>query len=303
MAREIEAFYQLAIDHLSNSSHWLGDPPDHDSFFKIERWRYRAEIFQPFAQRLTLPAAAQVRFFGDLHGDIHSLNAQLEKLNSEGVLSGFKIARADTTLVFLGDYSDRGVYGVEVIYTLLRLKLANPDQVILVRGNHEDIALNESYNFDRECDFKFGPEAQAFGKILRTYDFLPVVLYVGSGRDYVQCNHGGIEPGYNPSSLLTASPKKPFQLLGALERGKFADRLPESFASFSALSDAERGVRIRQNEMVQRHHAAGIAESIRAWLREERLHRLSNRSAVVERWAQLALRRNADESSPECGQL
>ena len=37
-------------------------------------------------------------------------------------------------MVFLGDYLDRGHYGMEVVYTLLRLKFENWDRVFLLKG-------------------------------------------------------------------------------------------------------------------------------------------------------------------------
>jgi protein phosphatase len=70
---------------------------------------------------------------GDLHGDLESLIAILQS-------SGFprKMAeRKDATLIFLGDYGDRGARSAEVYYTVLRLKFAFPEQVVLLRGNHE----------------------------------------------------------------------------------------------------------------------------------------------------------------------
>jgi protein phosphatase len=70
---------------------------------------------------------------GDLHGDLNSLyvimaqSGFLEKLESD------KLA----TIIFLGDYGDRGVLSPELIYCVLKLKLAFPRQVVLLRGNHE----------------------------------------------------------------------------------------------------------------------------------------------------------------------
>ena len=39
-------------------------------------------------------------------------------------------------MIFLGDYGDRGANSIEVYYTILKLKIAFPRQVILLRGNH-----------------------------------------------------------------------------------------------------------------------------------------------------------------------
>ena len=61
------------------------------------------------------------------------------------------LAKPNTYMVFLGDYTDRGNYGIEVLYTMLRLKLANPEQVFMARGNHEDIQMIASYGFLAEC--------------------------------------------------------------------------------------------------------------------------------------------------------
>jgi hypothetical protein len=70
---------------------------------------------------------------GDLHGDLESL---VKILNSSGFTRKM-VARRDSTLLFLGDYGDRGPCSAEVYYTILKLKLEFPDQVVLLRGNHE----------------------------------------------------------------------------------------------------------------------------------------------------------------------
>jgi hypothetical protein len=39
---------------------------------------------------------------------------------------------------------------------VLRLKLANPDRVFLLRGNHEEISMGGTYGFFSEGIFKYG---------------------------------------------------------------------------------------------------------------------------------------------------
>jgi protein phosphatase len=70
---------------------------------------------------------------GDLHGDLESL---IQILQESNFLQRMKKA-SDATLIFLGDYGDRGQYSAEVYYTVLKLKLNYPEQVVLMRGNHE----------------------------------------------------------------------------------------------------------------------------------------------------------------------
>ena len=70
---------------------------------------------------------------GDLHGDLASLGAILAKSAFLEKMDADKHA----TMVFLGDYGDRGDQSPELYYAVLSLKLAFPKQVVLLRGNHE----------------------------------------------------------------------------------------------------------------------------------------------------------------------
>lgn len=67
---------------------------------------------------------------GDIHGDLDALERVL------GVLLP-RLGSADT-LVFLGDYVDRGPHSREVVARVRELERAGPCRVVALRGNHED---------------------------------------------------------------------------------------------------------------------------------------------------------------------
>ena len=205
-------FKQTMVQLLHNPSTWqvsLGESdPDAPLCF--------------YTQRLCVAPSATIGFQGDLHGDIHALRKYLLFLQAAGYLDaedGFSITNKENFyLIFLGDYVDRGNYGAEVLYTLMRLKIANPHNVFLLRGNHEDSLLNERDGFLYECVTKF--DLDTYQKLCSIYNLLPVALYISCGTqahtDVLQCCHGGIEIGYNPQELLQAPEHIHYQELGML---------------------------------------------------------------------------------------
>lgn len=228
MVRVLDQFFALSTNGpLSKATSWVGRSPEAGTFFNVSRgWFMPPEIpFEPFVQKLVLPAGSKVFLQGDLHGDIQSLLAVLKRLNERKLLNGFVVSDPQLHVIFLGDYTDRGLYGVEVIYTLMRLKLANPDRVHFIRGNHEDLSLIARYGFLAEGRGKYGRDFDAV-RILRAYDFLPVAVFLGVGSNFVQLCHGGMEPGYAPAALLAAEGTSRFQFLGTLKQSEFIKQHP-----------------------------------------------------------------------------
>jgi hypothetical protein len=72
----------------------------------------------------------EVVIIGDIHGQFMDMMGMLKKLHRQP-------GEKSTKYLFLGDYVDRGEFGVEVMVFLLALKLKHPEDVILLRGNHE----------------------------------------------------------------------------------------------------------------------------------------------------------------------
>ncbi len=81
---------------------------------------------------------------GDIHGSYNSLTALLQLVEH----------RADT-IVFLGDYIDRGPDSKKVVERVLQLKRKRP-HVITLLGNHEYMLLNYLAGLDDDLFIKVG---------------------------------------------------------------------------------------------------------------------------------------------------
>jgi len=66
---------------------------------------------------------------GDIHGDLEALHKLFAK---------FPPFEADDTIVFLGDYVDRGPHSADVVEFVRTLSSRVPAKIVALRGNHED---------------------------------------------------------------------------------------------------------------------------------------------------------------------
>jgi protein phosphatase len=113
---------------------------------------------------------------GDLHGDLESL---IQILQESNYLQRMKKA-SDTVLIFLGDYGDRGQCSAEVYYVVLRLKLNYPEQVVLMRGNHEQFWVRggeelapSPHDLPIQFQTRFGKKwNEAYAALRRLFEYL-----------------------------------------------------------------------------------------------------------------------------------
>ena len=135
-----------------------------------------------------LEAQGEALIVSDLHGDLESLIQILKESNYLEKMS----QNNDAVLIFLGDYGDRGEYSKEVYYTVLRLKLAFPEQVILMRGNHEgpEDLLPSPHDLPMEFQTKFGEKWEgAYSKIREMFHCLYNAVLVEKRYLII---HGGV---------------------------------------------------------------------------------------------------------------
>ncbi|KAI1294145.1 Serine/threonine-protein phosphatase 2B catalytic subunit alpha isoform [Halotydeus destructor] len=122
--------------------------------------------------------------FGDLHGNFNDL------MQYEKTIWPTAPAIGGASYLFLGDYVDRGEWGVEVTCYLMAMKILSPDSFFLCRGNHEIRYIQKSFSFFKECQKKFGDAAGKliFEHINNFFDRLPLAAVIDEN---IFCAHGG----------------------------------------------------------------------------------------------------------------
>ena len=131
---------------------------------------------------------------GDLHGDIISLKKILQTFFRD----------AFQTILFLGDYVDRGPKQLEVINTLFHYKRIMPERVVLLRGNHEDRFINRNYGFYDELRLKFSTHKELFRRYNQVFSQLPIAAVTWNK---IFCVHGGVPEGLEDIEEINFLPK------------------------------------------------------------------------------------------------
>lgn len=140
---------------------------------------------------------------GDIHGQFrdlqtHVLSHQRETIDIDAATGEGE--NVDCKYLFLGDYVDRGPQGVEVITLLLALKVEYPNNVFMIRGNHEDAQVSRLYGFLAECKNKLEPSS--WGQFSEVFCNIPLGATVECETGNFFCCHGGLSPNVDSIAAL-----------------------------------------------------------------------------------------------------
>ncbi|KAL8513489.1 hypothetical protein ACS0TY_012815 [Phlomoides rotata] len=191
--RSPQGLHKKIISTLLRPRNWK--PPVNRKFFldsyEVGELCYAAE--QIFMHEPTvLQLKAPVKVFGDLHGQFGDLMRLFDEY-------GFPSTAGDITYIdylFLGDYVDRGQHSLETITLLLALKIEYPDNVHLIRGNHEAADINALFGFRIECIERMGENdgIWAWTRFNQLFNYLPLAALI---EKKIICMHGGIGRSIN----------------------------------------------------------------------------------------------------------
>ncbi|XP_073302746.1 serine/threonine-protein phosphatase BSL1-like isoform X2 [Primulina huaijiensis] len=191
--RSPQGLHKKIISSLLRPRNWK--PPINRKFFldsyEIGELCYAAE--QIFMHEPTvLQLKAPIKLFGDLHGQFGDLMRLFDEY-------GYPSTAGDITYIdylFLGDYVDRGQHSLETITLLLALKIEYPENVHLIRGNHEAADINALFGFRIECIERMGENdgIWAWARFNQLFNYLPLAALI---EKKIICMHGGIGRSIN----------------------------------------------------------------------------------------------------------
>ncbi len=162
--------------------------------FKLEEILYLIDEVTKIAEKENslIKIRSPCKIFGNIYGVYTDLMRYFESYGNPSD----NIQNGDINVmqyIFLGDFCDRGNQSLEVILLLFALKVKYPDFIYLIRGHHEDKAINEFYGLGKECTEKLKEdiknEESVFNKINQVFDLLPFGVLVDNT---ILCIHGGI---------------------------------------------------------------------------------------------------------------
>jgi protein phosphatase len=135
---------------------------------------------EPVLIRFKPPA----KIFGSIHGQFKDLLRFFENYGVPDSNPGFGQSDIEAVgYVFLGNYVDRGKNSLEVICTLLALKLKYPREIILLRGAHEDRFINMNEGLATECEQRIGENVRhsksIFNKLNEVFEYLSLACLIG----------------------------------------------------------------------------------------------------------------------------
>ena len=150
-----------------------------EAFLAVVRQAAQVMAREPNLIRIS----GRVVMFGDIHGHFDDLC---------DILTRQRFGTTNKKFLFLGDYVDRGAFGPEVIALLFAMKIRFPNQVHLLRGNHETRECTEDYNFREQMIVKYDEET--YEAVIDAFYQLPLAAIVNG--EYL-CLHGGVSSRLN----------------------------------------------------------------------------------------------------------
>uniref|UniRef100_A0A2I3RYU3 protein-serine/threonine phosphatase n=1 Tax=Pan troglodytes TaxID=9598 RepID=A0A2I3RYU3_PANTR len=184
------------------------------------------EIF--LSQPILLELEAPLKICGDIHGQYYDLLPLFE----------YGCFPPESNYLFLGDHVDRGKQSLETICLLLAYKIKYPENLFLLRANHECASINRICGFYDECKRRYN--IKLWKTFTDCFNCLPIAAIVD---EKIFCCHG--DQGLL-CDLLWSDPDKDVLGWGENDRGVSFTFVAEVVAKFLHKHDLDLICRAHQ---------------------------------------------------------
>lgn len=207
-------FIQKTFSIYKNSP-WLYNRSIDEQLKNILEWSFNSTIELkvsklPCIAKLIFPQNTRIEIIGDIHGDMDTVEAILKSLKNKNLINELMYIPDNTRIVFLGDYTDRGDFNLQVLESALILYAKNPTKVFLLKGNHEfDISKK---NCDVLTEIKelepknIHARNKLLSNIIKVYECMPIGVFIGfqgqKQTPYYFLAHGGPDIRFDYSDFL-----------------------------------------------------------------------------------------------------
>ncbi|MBI5346568.1 MAG: serine/threonine protein phosphatase [Chlamydiae bacterium] len=150
---------------------------------------------EPHHMKIEVSEDSVLIHIGDLHGQLGCLNQLLNSFKGKYIDETWDVlpeCRGKIKFIFHGDYVDRGPFSWETLKMLIIFKMKNPQDVILLRGNHDDIKYDPYYYPERDPQ-KFCSNPLFRNLLTAFFQSLPMQVIVSCNNNSICCSHGSID--------------------------------------------------------------------------------------------------------------
>ena len=140
---------------------------------------------------------------GDIHGSFATFVRILLRLRIKDILNERCELKQNHNIIFLGDLVDRGVYGYEIVILIYKLKLINPNNIYINRGNHEEDSINCCHGLQDQMKIQFQDNNSLYNQLNLSFNYCHSAILIKNptSNKYIYLAHGGL-PLNSDGSLL-----------------------------------------------------------------------------------------------------
>ena len=135
-------------------------------------------------ESMLISTTCPINVVGDIHGQYSDLLNIFTRLGTPSNKNRY---------MFLGDYVDRGTQSIETFVLISCYKILYPDDVVMLRGNHESADISREYGFLDECRRRYNVKLwKHFCDVFNTMSVAATISSIMDDTPLAFCAHGGI---------------------------------------------------------------------------------------------------------------